>query len=127
MRILAGGFSALFLLAAGLQWNDPDPARWMAAYGLAAALAGAAALGHWGRLPNAAAALVFGAGFGMLLPSLFGAEAAAFTSFNMQAASHEAPREAIGLLLCAGWCAFAAVWAGRVSGASENATRPPDV
>jgi hypothetical protein len=108
MRTLAFLLCALFLLAASLQWNDPDPALWMAIYGLAALLAGAAAAGHWLPIPNGVAALVFGAGFLWLLPSLLGAEGAAFTSFRMQATSHEEPREAIGLLLCVAWCAAAA-------------------
>lgn len=113
MRFLAGFFCALFLLAAGLQWNDPDPALWIGTYVMAAALAGLAATGHWCRAPNGVAAFLFGCGFLLLLPGLMGAESAAFTSFRMQAASHEEPREAIGLLLCTAWCGYWAVFGGR--------------
>ena len=47
MRRAAFFFAVLFLLAALLQWNDPDPAIWMAGYGLAAALSALAAIGRY--------------------------------------------------------------------------------
>ena len=115
MRILAGLFCVLFLFAGGLQWNDPDPLLWMGIYGIAALLAAGTAAGRGHFAVNAAAALLFGAGFCFLVPSLLSAESAAFSSFEMQAAEHEAPRESIGLLLCAGWCAAAAWHARRLA------------
>ena len=43
--------AVLFLIAAALQYNDPDPLRWMAIYGLAVL---ACLLALAGRLPRLA-------------------------------------------------------------------------
>lgn len=111
MRWLSGLMTAVFLLAVAVQWNDPDPVVWMVGYGVAAGLSAAAWCGWLPLLPNALAALVFTFWFASLATSLPGAPSEAFTSFRMRASSHEEPREAIGLLLCAGWTAFLA-WRG---------------
>jgi len=104
MRIVAGMFCALFVLAAALQLNDPDPVSWSLAYLLAAVLSLGTALGRSWTLANLAAAILFGAWFSFLAPSLIEAESAAFRSFEMTEARHEAPREAVGLALAACWC-----------------------
>jgi len=107
--LLSGLFALLFGSAALLQFNDPDPALWVAAYASAAGLAAAAALhkAHfWIAAPLAA---LFALWTASLLPSLLASESAAFTSFRMHSPSHEEGREAIGLLLCAAyasWLAF---------------------
>lgn len=111
MRSIDGLMTGLFLLAVAVQWNDPDPLVWMAGYGVAAGLSAAAARGRLPVLANALAALGFTLWFAALAPALRGAPSEAFTSFHMRAASHEEPREAIGLLLCAGWTGFLA-WRG---------------
>lgn len=103
MRVVAGSFAALFLLAVAVQWNDPDPLPWMLGYGLAAGLSVATCFGRIPVALNALAAVAFVAWFATLAGSLPGAPSAAFTSFEMQAASHEEPREAVGLLLAAAW------------------------
>jgi hypothetical protein len=103
MRWLDGLFFALFLLAVAVQYNDPDPALWMAGYGVAAGLSLAAWLGHLPVLPNLLAGIGFLLWFLSLAATLPGAPLEAFTSFKMAAASHEEPREAIGLLLAAVW------------------------
>ena len=103
MRWLDGLFVLLFLLAAAVQWNDPDPLVWMAGYGIAAGLALAACFGRVPVLPNLLAGVGFTIWFFALAGTLPTAPLAAFTSFKMTAASHEEPREAIGLLLAAGW------------------------
>jgi hypothetical protein len=46
MRIVFGCLAALFVFAASLQYNDPDPARWMAIYLAAALTCGLAAARH---------------------------------------------------------------------------------
>jgi len=112
MRIVAGMFCALFVLAAVVQLNDPDPLLWSLAYLLAAALSFGAALGRSWTLANVAASIFFGAWFGLLAPSLVQAESAAFRSFEMTEARHEEPREAAGLALAACWCATLA-WQSR--------------
>lgn len=103
MRWLDGFFALLFLLAVMVQWNDPDPAVWMAGYGVAAGLSIAACFYRLPVLPNLLAGLGFTLWFLTLASSLPGAPLAAFTSIKMTAASHEEPREAVGLLLAAGW------------------------
>ena len=120
MRSLAALFTAVFLLAVAVQWNDPDPLPWMVGYGLAALLSALAWRGRMPVLPNALAALGFTLWFASLAGSLPGAPSEAFTSFHMRAASHEEPREAIGLLLCAGWTGWLA-WRGRRSKARSGA------
>lgn len=119
MRWTAGFFSALFALAAVLQWNDPDPLLWILGYGFAAVLSGIAASGRDSWWPNAVAALVFIIWFATLAPSLPGAPGEAFQSFSMQETSHEEPREAVGLALAAAWSAALAIWAWRRRSGSE--------
>jgi hypothetical protein len=105
--------AVVFVVAAGVQLNDPDPLRWIVGYLVAAALSVMAAMGRARWQPNALAALAFGLWFLTLAPTLWTAESAAFTSFQMKAERHEEPREAVGLALCTVWCAALAVWAAR--------------
>jgi hypothetical protein len=115
MRWVAGLLCALFVVAAAVQWNDPDPLLWIVAYLFAAGVSGAAASGRSNRAVNLAGAVVFGIWFATLAPSLVGAESAAFESFAMQEARHEEPREAAGLALAAAWFGFLA-WRGPLAG-----------
>jgi hypothetical protein len=116
MRVAAGLLGAVFVLAAALQWNDPDPLRWILAYLVAAALSISAAAGRFLLIPNLLAGVGFGLWFLALAPALPSAETAAFTSFEMRSKSHEEPREAIGLALCAAWSAALAGRAWRSRG-----------
>ena len=115
MRGLSGAMAGLFLFAAALQWNDPDPLLWMLLYSLAAGLSLLAAAGHFWFGPSAAAAAVFTIGFVWLAPSLVAADSAAFASFAMREPEHELPREALGLALCAIWSAWLACYARRTA------------
>ena len=124
MRWMAYGMALLFGFAAAVQFNDPDPLRWILAYGLAAGLSLYAGRGHFVFRVNAAAALLFGVGFAAFASSLVGADPAAFQSIEMKAPEHELPREAIGLGLCTGWFALLAGYARR-SARSEAAARRP--
>jgi uncharacterized membrane protein YfcA len=114
LRIAAGFMAALFAISIAVQWNDPDPLSWMAIYGVAAALAGAAAAGYLPFRLNAAALVLFLALFFIWLPSLADARGEAFQSFQMRAAIDEEPREAVGLALCALWSGIQ-TWAARRS------------
>lgn len=107
-RVTAYGMAALFLVGAVVQWNDPDPWAWIGAYAAGAGLSSAAARGV--RLPSAhlAVAVLYGLWFATIASSLIGAPQEAFTSFEMQATSHEEPREAVGLALLCGWNALLA-------------------
>ncbi len=111
MRILSGFFCALFVLAAVVQWNDPDPLLWIMGYLSAAILSAGAAWGRSWMRANAGAAVIFGLWFATLAPSLMQAERAAFETFQMSEAHHEEPREAVGLGLAAGWCAALSLYA----------------
>jgi Transmembrane family 220, helix len=55
LRPLNIGMTIIFLLCAVVQYNDPDPVRWMTIYGVAAA---ACVLAQRGRLSAFAAALI---------------------------------------------------------------------
>jgi hypothetical protein len=120
MRIASGLFAGIFAIGAIVQLNDPDPLLWILGYAVASVLSIAGALGRPHRVANALAAIVFGLWFLSLATSLAGAPQEAFTSFEMQADSHEEPREAVGLLLLCGWSAAMAVWAGRRSDEETN-------
>ena len=109
MRTLSALFVGIFLLSAAVQWNDPDPLVWIAGYLVAAGLSLAACFGQMPVFPNAAAAIVFGFWFLSLAGTIPGAPSAAFSSFKMRASTHEEPREAVGLLICAVWTTSLAV------------------
>ena len=116
-RKASAAMALLFVFAAVVQWNDPDPLAWIVLYGLAATLAGLAARGRARFAPNAAAAALFTALVLWWAPSLEDARGEAFTSVQMKAAEDEEPRETIGLLLCAVWTATTAVFSRRHDGA----------
>jgi len=120
LRVACFAFAALFLLGAVVQWNDPDPALWMLAYTVAAALSLAAGSGRVLFVGHLGAAIVFGVAFASIASTLIGAPAEAFTSFEMQAAAHEAPREAAGLALLAVWNGVLALRARRLGDAVDR-------
>jgi len=115
VRIASALFVAVFLLSAAVQWNDPDPLVWITGYLVAAGLSLAACLGRIPVLPNAVAAVGFGLWFLSLAGTIPGAPSEAFTSLEMRAAGHEQPREAVGLLICAGWTGLLAIRGSRQS------------
>ena len=120
MRIASFVLTAIFVLGAAVQLNDPDPALWVAAYLVGAGLSLHAAIGGRAFVPNAIAALVYAGWFASLAASLPGAPGEAFTSFRMQASSHEEPREAVGLALLAIWSIVLAVQARRAARDDED-------
>lgn len=123
MRIASALFAAIFALGAVVQFNDPDPVVWILGYGIAAGFSLAGAFGRPHRLANCVAAIVFGLWFLSLAASLSGAPQEAFTSFQMQAVSHEEPREAVGLALLSAWSVALAVWAGRMKALPSQASK----
>jgi hypothetical protein len=73
--VLAWVFAGLFAVCVALQWNDPDPARWMAIYGAAAVIAGVLPLARaqpWARFAAFAVAAVAAAWAGYLLSRVWG-------------------------------------------------------
>jgi uncharacterized membrane protein len=103
--------AVLFGIAAALQYNDPDPFRWMAIYGLAGL---ACLLALAGRLPRTAAvviglaALVWAA---TLAPGVVGRVSfwELFESLAMKSEPVEEAREMGGLFLVAAWMAVLAL------------------
>jgi len=113
---------ALFLFAAALQYNDPDPIRWIAIYGAACAVSIAAATGR----PVLRAALVVGAV--SIAWALFGRAATHLKRLhphvrfvgNEVGADRRSAR-GIGLLIVTIWMAVVAAGQRRSAGKTRNA------
>lgn len=106
VHIVNGIMLALFVTAAVVQFNDPDPALWVSVYGSAALVC---ALFMAGRLPVWLAALSCGVytlwGLYLLLP-IIGPEAFYDTTGREMMGVMETGREMMGLLIMAGWTGF---------------------
>lgn len=118
-RLAAAVMTALFVVSAALQWNDPDPAYWIAIYGVSALLAARAAQRQLPFVPNVAALVVFALLALRALPDLLGARSSAFTQWEMRDAGAEAAREAGGLWICALWSGLQTAFAFRARPRSE--------
>jgi len=109
-------FALLFLVSVGLQYNDPDPLRWMAIYG-AGAITTVAALhvrgGWWAALAVTVAAAVWGA---VLWSDVIGDVAFSdlWRKMSEKGGKVEVMREAGGLTIEAVWLAVA-TWRGRAA------------
>jgi hypothetical protein len=114
-RVAAGAMTAVFVVSAAVQWNDPDPGYWIAIYGVSAILAARAAQGQLPLVTNALALSAFALLAARALPDLLAAREAAFTHWHMLAPRDEVAREAGGLLICALWSGLqtALAWRGR--------------
>ncbi|HEU5079268.1 MAG TPA: transmembrane 220 family protein [Opitutaceae bacterium] len=107
-RVFNGLFALLFLYSASLQFNDPDPLRWIVIYGAAAI---PCLLAVWNklnwRLPAliAAVALVWAATH---VPHVakFGQLGHMFDHWKMENEDVVYGRELFGLLIVAGWMLF---------------------
>jgi hypothetical protein len=103
--------AALFLFAAAIQYNDPDPLRWMGIYGLAVL---ACALSLARQLPRLVPVLV-GLGAvawaGTLAPGVIGRVSVGelFQSYGMLSETVEVAREMGGLLIVAVWMGLLAL------------------
>lgn len=97
LRVAHGGAALLFAASAFVQANDPDPLRWMALYGLAAAAAAVGAHGRWRPL------------FGPALLVVVGVPSAAWLCVQVPGSTGihrtELLREIGGLVLVCGWMA----------------------
>jgi hypothetical protein len=108
-RIINGVMALLFVVAVAVQYNDPDPSRWMAIYGAALVISViAAAKGH---APIAGAAIVGGVAlaWGVYWAASSGAPAVLyehmFDAWEMKNTAIEEAREASGLFIVAFWMA----------------------
>jgi hypothetical protein len=114
--LLANGVMAvLFLISAGLQYNDPDPLRWAAIYtGAAAACLQVGRHRRDAILPLVVliAALVW---IGTMAPTMLREVRLGdvFKSMDDKGGAAELAREFGGLVIVAGWMAFVAFRARR--------------
>jgi hypothetical protein len=112
-RVVSGLMAAIFVLAVAVQYNDPDPARWMLLYAAAAAVALTATVR--GRAP-----IVASVGVGLIALAWSAATMTAsladlgtyqhmFDAWEMKNAPIEEAREASGLLIVVAWMTAAVV------------------
>jgi hypothetical protein len=105
-RALNWAMALLFLVAVVVQFNDPDPLRWMAIYGAAGVLSGAVALGY--RLQRFLLGVVAVAALAWAIDSAIGIPGAStyahmFDAWEMKSRPIEEARETSGLILVAAW------------------------
>jgi len=116
-RALSGLMAALLAFAAAVNFNDPDPVRWVAIDGAACVVSIVAAATGSVRtaLPAAIAvvALVWGIAIAVRVPSLE-VYTHMFDEWEMKSPTIEEAREACGLFIVAVWMAVvtAVVWHG---------------
>jgi hypothetical protein len=107
---------ALFALAVAVQWNDPDPVRWMAVYGAACAISLMAARG---RPPHPAVPIilaVIATAWAVAIAVGVGGDnyRHMFDAWEMRTPAIEEAREASGLLIVTGWMLVVVVTSRRL-------------
>jgi len=116
-RIVAGLMAALLAFAAAINFNDPDPVRWVAIYGAACAVSIVTAV--TGAVPSAASAaiaavaLAWSLALATRVPSLE-VYSHMLDEWEMKSPTIEEAREACGLFIVAVWMAVvtAVAWHG---------------
>ena len=107
LRALNGFMALLFLFAAAVQYNDPDPLQWMAIYAAAAVLSGLAAwritIFPW--LAPALVGLIALLWAASIAPRALGKVPLSemFRSWEMKSPVVEENREMFGLLIVTAW------------------------
>lgn len=129
MRLASWIAFVLFAFAVVVQTNDPDPAIWILAYGIAAASAFASGRGrYFPRASAIASALYLFFAWREAPGNAGGAAASAFSSFGMASLDIEEVRESLGLAICGLWMAvLAAVGCARRSARPLAARTAPFV
>lgn len=113
-RTLNGLMAVLFAIAVVVQFNDPDPLRWMAIYGAALAVSILASLR--GGVPVALPATVgaIALAWGLLQAGPGGGAVRdyrhMFDAWEMRSTSIEEAREATGLLIVFIWMVVVGLW-----------------
>jgi len=113
-RLLNGLMAVLFAVAVVVQFNDPDPLRWVAVYGAALTVSTLAAVR--GRVPVVLPAAVgaLALAWGLFLGESAGATLRTyqhmFDAWEMKSTSIEEAREATGLLIVFFWMAIVGLW-----------------
>ncbi len=109
--------AGLFLLAAVVQLNDPDPARWVAIYLAASLLSTGAALGRWcPSIACGSVAIVAVVWSGTIVFAGPGATEYThmFDAWEMRSIAVEEAREASGLIIVAAWMTVLALRSARL-------------
>jgi hypothetical protein len=103
--------AVLFAFGAAVQYNDPDPLRWMAIYLAAAVACALAALRRLPRLVPVVVGLAALAWAATLAPHVLGRVGVGemVEAWEMKDARVEEGREASGLLIIGGWMAVLAL------------------
>jgi Transmembrane family 220, helix len=119
-RNVSWTMAALYLVSAGLQYNDPDPLRWMAIYLAATVAAVALPLRRWAiplSIAVAVAALIWAL---VLFPDIWGR--VGFTDLwkkmSEKGGAVEIEREIGGLVIVVGWLVLGAFLRRRQLGAA---------
>lgn len=116
-------FLLMFILSVVVQYNDPDPIRWMLIYAAAAIVC---LLSLTGRAPRLAALIVGAVALVWALtivPRVVGRvnPAEMFSAWEMKNLGVEESREMYGLLLIAVWMSVIAIRAARSAQRSQGA------
>ena len=114
LRLATAVMGLFFVFSVAVQYNDPDPVRWMVIYGAAAILSLAAIRA---ALPPFLPALHAGIALGWALVWLPGAVrtsfAEMFRTYEMMSPAMEEGREMLGLAIVAAWMTVLAVASSR--------------
>jgi hypothetical protein len=104
-RVAGGIMTLLFVLAAALQYNDPDPHVWIPLYGAAAAVAGWSTLRRAPWWTPATVLAVAGVWCALLIPRVVGHTSLRdmFGTIGMKDVHAEEGRELGGLAIVALW------------------------
>jgi len=110
-RSVSWAMTALYLVSVGLQYNDPDPIRWMLIYGAAAVCSTFLPLRRW-AIPasffTATVALIWAV---ILMPEIWGR--VGFTDMwrkmSEKGGAVEVEREIGGLVIVVGWLVIGAL------------------
>ena len=116
-RTISAAMTGVFAVAVAVQYNDPDPVRWMMIYGAAGVLSAWVVVRGGASLPPAVivglVALVAGLAVAGGVRD-WTAFSEMFQSWEMKSPTIEEAREASGLLIVAGWMAVLTIAAWRV-------------
>lgn len=101
--------AALYVVSLGLQYNDPDPVRWMLIYGFAAVASAALPLRRWAIGLAVLTAIVATVWAATLVPEFLGRVGIGdlWRKMSEKGGAVEVEREFGGLAIVAGWLAGA--------------------
>ena len=109
-RMLNAVMAALFALSVAVQYNDPDPLRWMAIYGAACAISIVSAVRGVAPFATSMAvaivALVWSVFWMVTSKPTLSVFTHMFDAWEMKSTPIEEAREACGLLIVAVWMAI---------------------